>query len=137
MVEETISGAVGHETADAVGKATEALEYVERARGHLYAFHQLIGRADLLFQESALMLDTAGHRRHARSLWLNLVGRDVLEGRWTFQVVEGFDDDYYEAARTEVHTVVDDLADGHRHLHEEELRRRRREERPAFLDTDR
>ena len=27
------------ETVDAVGKATEALEYVERARGHLYAFH--------------------------------------------------------------------------------------------------
>ncbi len=25
-------------TIDAVGKATEALEYVERARGHLYAF---------------------------------------------------------------------------------------------------
>src|SRR5436190_24214227 len=36
------------ETVDAVGKATEALEYVERARGHLYAFHQLIGRADAL-----------------------------------------------------------------------------------------
>ena len=36
------------ETVDAVGKASEALEYVERARGHLYAFHQLIGRADFL-----------------------------------------------------------------------------------------
>ena len=35
-------------TVDAVGKATEVLEYVERARGHLYAFHQLIGRADVL-----------------------------------------------------------------------------------------
>jgi len=37
------------------------------------------------------MLDVAGHRSHARSLWHNLVGRDVLEGRWTVQVVEGFD----------------------------------------------
>jgi hypothetical protein len=136
MAEVRVSGAVGHEAADAVGKATEALEYVERARGHLYAFHQLIGRADFLFQESALMLDVAGHRSHARSLWHNLVGRDVLEGRWTFQVVEGFDNDYYETARAEVHTLVDDLADGHRHLHEEELRRRHREERPAFLDPD-
>ncbi len=135
MIEET-SGALGHETADAVGKATEALEYVERARGHLYAFHQLIGRADFLFEESALMLDAAGHRHHACSLWRNLVGRDVLEGRWTFQVVEGFDSDYYEAAQAEVHTLVDDLVDGHRHLHEEQLRRRRHEERPAFLDID-
>src|SRR6478752_6580481 len=36
---------------EAVGKASEALEYVERARGHLYSLHQLIGRADLLFEE--------------------------------------------------------------------------------------
>ena len=60
------------------------------------------------------MLKVAGHRSHARSLWHNLLGRDVLEGRWTFQVVEGFDNDYYETARAEVHTLVDDLADGHR-----------------------
>src|SRR5918996_2862828 len=48
----TTNMAAEAETVDAVGKATEALEYVERARGHLYAFHQLIGRADLLFEEA-------------------------------------------------------------------------------------
>ena len=37
------------EAVDAAGKMTEALETLERARGHLYAFHQLIGRADFLF----------------------------------------------------------------------------------------
>lgn len=47
----------------AVGKATEALEYVERARGQLYSFHQLIGRADFLFEESALGLAAAGGPR--------------------------------------------------------------------------
>ena len=36
---------------EAVGKMTEALEFVERARGHLYSFHQLIGHADLLLGE--------------------------------------------------------------------------------------
>src|SRR5688572_7773629 len=95
---------------DAVGKATEALEYIERARGHLYAFHQLVGRADFLFEECARMLEDAGHREHARSVWLNLVGRDVLEGRWTFQVVEGFDADYYEVAGAQVQALVTDLA---------------------------
>jgi hypothetical protein len=79
-------------TVDAVGKATEALEYVERARGHLYAFHQLIGRADFLFEESAIRLAAAGHREEAASLWREVVGRDVLEGRWTFEIVERFDD---------------------------------------------
>ena len=33
--------------AQAVGRVTEALETIERARGHLYSFHQLTGRADL------------------------------------------------------------------------------------------
>jgi hypothetical protein len=80
-------------TLDAIGKASEALEYVERARGHLYAFHQLIGRADFLFEESAVRLAQAGHRDEAASLWRTLVGRDVLEGRWTFEIVERFDDD--------------------------------------------
>src|SRR5437899_6037616 len=89
-------------TVGAVGKATEALEYVERARGHLYAFHQLIGRADFLFEESAARLAQAGHRADAASLWRNVVGRDVLEGRWTFEIVDRFDDDYYDAVHSEV-----------------------------------
>jgi hypothetical protein len=121
------------ETVDAVGKATEALEYVERARGHLYAFHQLIGRADFLFEESARWLAQIGHRDEAASLWHNLVGRDVLAGRWTFEIVEGFDDDYYDTAHAEVMRLEKDLVGGHRHAHEEAMRRRRREENPPFL----
>ena len=80
------------------------------------------------------MLNEAGHCSDARSMWHNLVGRDVLEGRWTFQVVEGFDNDYYEAARAEVHRLVEDLAAGRRHVHEEAMRRR--PERTAFFDPD-
>jgi hypothetical protein len=30
---------------------TEALECLERARGHLYSFHQLMGRTDLKLDE--------------------------------------------------------------------------------------
>ena len=123
-------------TVDAVGKATEALEYVERARGHLYAFHQLIGRADFLFEESAIRLGDAGHRDEAAPLWCNLVGRDVLEGRWTFEIVERFDDDYYDTARSEVARLENVLVAGRRHAHEEDLRRRRRTERAAFLERD-
>src|SRR5262249_8953004 len=118
---------------DAVGKASEALEYVERARGHLYAFHQLIGRADFLFEQSALGLAAGGHHSEAASLWRNVVGRDVLEGRWTFQIVEGFDDDYYEAARDEVYRLEAALVDGRRHAHEEQLREGRHAQRAHYL----
>jgi hypothetical protein len=120
-------------TVDAVGKATEALEYVERARGHLYAFHQLIGRADFLFEESAVQLAKAGHREEAAELWRNVVGRDVLEGRWTFEIVERFDDDYYQAARSEVSGLEQRMVGGRRHPHEELMRDRRRVEHPPFL----
>lgn len=122
------------ETVDAVGKATEALEYIERARGHLYAFHQLIGRADFLFEESAIQLARAGHREEAMVLWHKVVGRDVLEGRWTFEIVEGFDDDYYESARAEVVALERQLVQGRRHAHEESLRRHRRDGTPPFAD---
>jgi hypothetical protein len=123
-------------TVDAVGKATEALEYVERARGQLYAFHQLIGRADFLFEQSAVGLAAAGRHVEAASLWRNLVGRDVLEGRWTFQIVESFDDDYYDAARSEVARLEATLVAGRRHAHEELLRERRRAQGSAYLRAE-
>jgi len=105
-------------------------------RGHLYAFHQLIGRADLLFEESAIHLAAAGHREAASSLWRAVVGRDVLEGRWTFEIVERFDDDYYFTARSEVAQLEAALVAGRRHAHEEDLRSRRRGQGNAFLATE-
>jgi hypothetical protein len=126
----------GDATVDAVGKATEAMEYVERARGHLYAFHQLIGRADFLFEQSATLLSAAGHGAEAGPLWRSLVGRDVLEGRWTFDVVERFDDDYYDTVRSEVARLEQALVGGRRHAHEEQLRAQRRAQRAAFLAAE-
>ena len=46
-------GHVDDDTIAAVGKLSEALECVERARGHLYDMHQLIGHADRLLGEAA------------------------------------------------------------------------------------
>ncbi|MDP9336733.1 MAG: hypothetical protein M3Q30_25950 [Actinomycetota bacterium] len=63
--------------------------------------HQLIGRADVLFEESAVRLAEAGHRDEAAPLWRSLVGRDVLERRWTFEIVVRFDDDHYDLADSE------------------------------------
>lgn len=40
---------------------TEALETTECARGHLYAFHQLTGRADGQLDEAVELLRAAGH----------------------------------------------------------------------------
>lgn len=126
------------ELVEAVGKASEAFEYVERVRGHLYSAHQLMGRADLLFGEAADKLDAAGEHRQADALRREVVGRNVLEGRWTFQVMEEFDDEYYDAVRASVRRLEADLMDGRTHVYEAELKEQRRshgrrhhEKRPA------
>ncbi|HEX8581926.1 MAG TPA: hypothetical protein VF640_06350, partial [Acidimicrobiales bacterium] len=71
---------VDDDTVAATGKLSEALEWVERARGRLYDFHQLMGRADFLVEDAADLLEKAGHVDHADRLRESLVGRNVLEG---------------------------------------------------------
>lgn len=113
-------------TVSAVGTVSEALEWVERARGRLYDFHQMMGRADLTLGQAADELEQAGHAELAEAVRSRAVGRNVLEGRWTFQIVEEFDDGYY-AAITEVERQVRDaLMAGRRHVFESEMKERRR-----------
>lgn len=113
-------------TVEAVGGVSEALEYVERARGQLYAFHQLMGHADLLLGEACDKLRNAGHPEIADRLEREVVGRNVLYGRWTFQIVEDFDDNYWSVFRDHERRVRDELQHGVRHVLEAEMKERRR-----------
>jgi len=113
-------------TVEAMGKLSEALETVEQARGHLYAFHQLMGRADRQLGEAAEMLTQSGHPACAERLTTSMVGRNVLEGRWTFQIVEEFDDGYWSELREHERSVRGVLAGGRRHLYEAEMKEARR-----------
>ncbi len=117
---------VGDDTVEAVGSLSEALEYVERARGHLYAFHQLMGHADLLLGDTCDKLRDAGHETIADRLEEDMVGRNILHGRWTFQVVEEFDDTYWSRFRDHERRVREELMGGRRHVFEAEMKERRR-----------
>ena len=55
-----------------------------------------------------------------------VVGRNVLNGRWTFQVVEEFDDGYYQDFRCYAQDVRGALVGGDRHRFEAQLKERRR-----------
>jgi hypothetical protein len=113
-------------TVEAVGAVTEALEWVERARGELYSFHQLMGHADLLLGDACDKLREAGHGHLADRLEAEVVGRNVLHGRWTFQIVEDFDDNYWSVFREHERMVREELQQGHRHVFEAEMKERRR-----------
>ncbi|MET0316559.1 MAG: hypothetical protein ABW188_07015 [Rhodococcus fascians] len=113
-------------TVEAVGAVSEALEFVERARGHLYSFHQLMGHADLLLGEACDKLRAAGHYAVADRLESDVVGRNALNGRWTFQIVEEFDDNYWSVFRDHERDVRNELQQGVRHVFESEMKERRR-----------
>ena len=113
-------------TIEAVGRLTEALETVERARGHLYSFHQLSGEADFKIGDAVNQLRAAGHTELADLLSTRIVGRNVLPGRWTFQIVEEYDDGYWQPLRDAEREVRDELVEGRRHLAESRLKDERR-----------
>ncbi|HEY9315673.1 hypothetical protein [Williamsia sp.] len=117
---------VDDDTVAAVGKLSEALECLERARGHLYSFHQLMGHTDLLLGDATDDLRAAGHGAIADRLDEDLVGRNVIDGRWTFQIVEEFDDTYWSVFRDHERQVRDELEGGVRHVFEAEMKERRR-----------
>ena len=118
----TTPDGVDDATVDALGKLSEALETVERARGQLYTFHQLTGEADIALQGAVEALRDAGHADVADRLDRELVGRNVLQGRWTFQVVEDYDDGYWSLFRALEKDARDQLAGGRRHLFEARLK---------------
>jgi len=113
-------------TVEAVGKVSEAFEWVERARGRLFDLHQMVGRADLLMGDAVDLLEAAGHAEQAEVLRREVVGRNVLDGRWTFQIVEEFDELYYGPVRAVGRSIERDLLAGRRHVFEAEMKEARR-----------
>lgn len=110
----------------AAGKVSEALETIERARGHLYSFHQLIGHADLQLDAAVELLRESGDLGLADAISRELIGRNILPGRWSFQVVEDFDDGYYRCFHKTEKAIRDQLTGGNRHVFEAEMKERRR-----------
>ena len=125
-------------TIAALGRLSEALEVVEEARGHLYAFHRRCGTADLTLGDAVEQLRSAGHAELADRIEADLVGRNVLAGRWSFQVVEEYDDGYYATFREHERRAREELAGGRRHVFEAEMKEDRRTPgRPGHAATPR
>jgi hypothetical protein len=110
----------------ALGSLSNALETTERARGHLYSFHQLTGTADLELDRAVQLLREGGHPEWAEKVQKEIVGRNVIPGHWTFQIVEAYDDTYYEPFKELENAAVDQLAEGRDHLYEAEMKEDRR-----------
>ncbi|MFD3616495.1 hypothetical protein ACFWWT_14930 [Streptomyces sp. NPDC058676] len=117
---------VTDKTVEALGALSKALETTERARGHLYSFHQLTGAADFELDRAVRLLREAGRPEWAETLQTQVLGRNVIPGHWTFQVVEAYDSTYYQPFKDLERSAVEELADGRDHLYEAELKEARR-----------
>jgi hypothetical protein len=113
-------------TVEALGTLSEALETVEQARGLLYGFHQLTGKADSALQDAVDQLRAAGHTALAEDLDRDLVGRNVIADRWTFQIVEDYDANYWAAFRAFDARAREELAGGARHVLEARMKQQGR-----------
>lgn len=107
---------------EAMDTFTRALETVEVARGHLLQFHRLTGTGDTQLRESVSQLRGCGQTSLADRLEHELVGRNVIEGRWTFQIIEEYDDNYFSAWRATEREAREELVEGRRHLFEAEMK---------------
>ena len=72
------------------------------------------------------LLREAGHGTVADEISTDLVGRNVIEGRWSFQLVEEYDATYYDVFKRHERTTREALADGRSHLFEAEMKQARR-----------
>lgn len=117
---------VSEATVEALGSLSAAVEVIEHARGLLYGFHRLTGTADLNLGEAVEQLRKAGHTELAERIDTELVGRNVIAGRWTFQIVEDYDDGYYALAKELERTARDEPVQGRRHLFEAGMKEDRR-----------
>jgi len=117
---------VPDETIEALGKLSAAIDHIEDARGHLYAFHRLMGSAERTMEEATDLLHSAGHDDIAAALDAEVLGRNPLPGMWSFQMVEAFDDGFHAAATGIQRRALEELVEGRRHVFEAEMKELRR-----------
>jgi hypothetical protein len=111
---------------EGLGKLSEALETVEHARGLLYAFHQLTGKADQELQDAVELLRKGGATALADDLDRELVGRNVIADRWTYQIVEDYDAGYWTTFRNFDARARAEFSGGDRHVYEARMKQRER-----------
>ncbi|GAB3258431.1 hypothetical protein [Nocardioides dilutus] len=118
---------VSDETVEAIGKFSAALDHVEEARGHLYAFHRLMGSGESTLEEAyELIRNVPGLEEYAEAMDRDVLGRNPLPGMWSFQMVEAYDDEFYAAVKGLLQRMLDEQLEGRRHIFEAEMKELRR-----------
>jgi hypothetical protein len=102
-------------------------EHVQRAYGHLLAFHHQIGRAMDRYAAAEPHLREADHDRFADELRDRHLPAGVVGDQWSYELVESFEAGFLQEVTGFERRVRDRLAEGVGHVTEREQQREWRE----------
>ena len=98
-------------------------EHVQRAYGHLLAFHHQVGRAMDRYAAAEPHLREAGHRAFADEIRDHHLPAGVVDDRWSYELVEAFERGFLAETTGFERRVRDRLAEGVGHVTEREQQR--------------
>lgn len=125
------TGNEAHETGlsevevEALHEVDLGIEHLHRAHGHLVAFHHATGRGMDHLADAERRLRDAGDDDLADALRDDFLPRGVIEsahpedrGRWSYDVLETYQDAFLDDIVAFGVRASDELADGRRHVKE-------------------
>lgn len=131
-----------HETTEAERRALHdfqvGIEYVYRGYGSLLDFHHDLGHAMDRLRQAEDELRAAGHEELADELRDEHLPKGVVDGMWSYEIVEAFREDFLDELSDFETSVREEVAGGVGHVTEREQQREwreRAEERGAEDDT--
>jgi hypothetical protein len=103
------------------------IEHIHRAYGHLLAFHHQTGRAMDRFAAAEALLDKADHGELSETIHQEILPAGVIDDRWSYELVEAFEQGFLMTVRRFEQRARKTLADGVSHVAERRQQREWRE----------
>ncbi len=95
------------------------LEWIQRAHGSLLEFHHATGHGMDHLREAEILLRATGHDELADTIRDELLPHGVVdEHRWSYDVLENYQETLLAESRAVERRVRRELADGERHVRE-------------------
>lgn len=113
------------EERDALHSIELCVEWLHRAHGELVEFHHKTGHAMDHLDTAEQQLRASGHVDLANAVRDEYLPRGVIdEGRWSYDVLESYQDGFLSALTEFEEHAREDVADGRRHVTERQQERK-------------
>jgi hypothetical protein len=109
---------VSEAEAEALHKVELALEWLRRAHGTFVELHHTTGHALDHLADAESALREQGYEEFADEIRDDHLPRGVLEDRWTYDLLEEYEEDFLSPYEEFEDEVRDEIADGVRHVKE-------------------